>query len=145
MKEGSATIVAMGALVVSVLAVIVVALRPPVVVNVPGGSSGSPEQAHVVAVGAYPSCYWNGTSSEFFLRFGYVNTGNRTARNAVANLTYTAEFGNASTYALYKNLAFGDIPAHTAGYVEQYGAWLVWGANRCTRQFDFRITFTWTT
>lgn len=144
MREGSTLIVVAGALVVVVLAVLVVAFRPPVIVNVPGPSTESPEQAHVVAVGAYPTCYWNGTASEFLVRFGYVNSGNRTARNAVANLTYTAEFGNATTYPFYKDINFGDIAAHTTGYFEQAGAWSVPGVIACGRTFDFRVTFTWT-
>ncbi|HEV8595457.1 MAG TPA: hypothetical protein VGR51_08010, partial [Thermoplasmata archaeon] len=89
-------------------------------------------------------CSWNGITSEFFLRFGYANSGNRTARNAVANLTYTADFGNATTTSRYMDLRFGDIPAHTSGYVEQYPAWVTSGVNWCVRQFDFRITFSWT-
>jgi len=144
MKEGSSMAAVVGAMVVAIFALLVVALRPPLIVNVLGPSTETPEQAHVMAVNPTAGCGWNGTASYFYPRFGYVNIGNRTAYDAVANLTYTEGFGNATFTVLYLDVPMGEIGPHTSGYIELYETWLHWGVNVCERPFDFRITFTWT-
>lgn len=138
--------VVVGAWVVAVFALLVVALRPPLIVNVPGPSTGNPEAAQLVATSLYPACRWNGTASDFYLiRVGYANSGNRTANEAVANLTYTSGLGNATTTSLYLDVALGDVAPHAAGYIELYSVWVVSGMDLCSPPFDFRVTFTWRT
>ncbi len=139
MKEGN-TVIVLVALAVSVTALLVAALRPPVVVNAPEGP-GPAEGADVVAIDPHDLCSWNGTASVFYPHFWYENTGNRTARNTVANLTYVAAVP--PDFTLYMNLSLGDIPAHTAGWVELDSVWVQWGLNVCSREHEFRVSMTW--
>ncbi|HLF06581.1 MAG TPA: hypothetical protein VI893_05320 [Thermoplasmata archaeon] len=141
-REGNTLVVA-AAIVISVLALLVAAMRPPVVVNVPEGQgpAGGVPGARVLAFGSVPGCSWNDTASEFFPVFGYVNEGNRTARNTVANLTYHA--AAALGFSAYLDVPLGDVPPYTTGYKQLNSTWVQWGRDVCTREHEFRVTMTW--
>lgn len=139
MREGN-TAVILVALVVSVMALFVVVLRPPVIVNTPERPTPI-ESAHVVAVEPRALCSWNGTASYFYPQFWFANSGNRTARDTVANLTYVAAVP--PEFTLHMNLSLGDIPAHTTGWIELDSVWVQWGLDVCSREHEFRVTMTW--
>ena len=134
------TFVVVAAIAISVLALIVAAMRPPVVVNAPGGP-GSAEDATLYAINPFPGCAWNDTATEFFPHFWYVNEGNRTARNTVVNLTYRT--GAPPIFVAYQDVPLGDIPPHSGGYVDLGSTWVQWGRDVCGAPFEFRVSFTW--